>query len=118
MRAIAGIGLFLVVLTVVPLFLSSCGGEDPYDALDDGTPLRGAKPTSSGIQVPILSDDRAKMMLTSSCSGCHSKTPIKKARKSRLEWEAQIQFCKERGALLAPMDVKSLVNWLSNKYGN
>ena len=119
MRSIVGIGLFLVALFLVPLFLSACGGsKDPMDALDDASPLRGANPTTSEIQIPILTDDRAKMMLTSSCSGCHTKTPIKKAKKSKLEWEAQVQFCKDRGALIAPMDAKSLANWLSHKYGN
>ena len=118
MRSIVGVGLFVVALFLVPLFLSACGGSDPKDALDNASPLRGASPTSSEIQIPIFSDDVAKMKITASCAGCHTTTAIKKAKKSKLEWEAQVQFCKDRGALIAPMDAKSLANWLSHKYGN
>jgi hypothetical protein len=110
--------LFSVCL-LVPMFFAACSSEDPYDALDKGGRLPGAKSGSSEIQIPILSDAQAKAMITFKCTACHTNTSIKKAKYSKEEWTVRVQRCKEKpgGAKISPIDAASLVNWMARKYG-
>ena len=118
MRSMAFVSICLVVAVPVLVLFTACGDSaDPYDVLDQG-PLPGARPGASQIQVPILSDDAAKKMLTFKCTECHTKSPIKKSRLSKVEWELRVQRCVEHGSKIAPADAASLVNWLFRKYGN
>ena len=107
-----------IVLIPVILFFAACGGDDPYDVLDKGGTAPGKKAAPTEVQVPILSDQAAKSMINFKCTECHTNTRIKKAMKSKVEWEASVQRCKERGAKISPIDSQSLVNWLARKYGN
>jgi cytochrome c5 len=111
---------FTVILAVltVGFLVAGCGGgsDSVYDVLDRPQPGASAAPSSSSA--PVLTDEKAKAFLSFRCTKCHTTTPIKKARKSKAEWEARIQRCKDEGLLIAPAEAASLVNWLSFKYGN
>ena len=110
--------VFFSICFFVTILFAACGdGEDPFDALDDRS-LSGANPRGSQTEIPILSDDAAKKMLTFKCTECHTKSPIKKSRLSKVEWELRVQRCVEHGSKIAPADAASLVNWLFRKYGN
>lgn len=62
--------------------------------------------------------NKAEALLNERCTKCHNLDRVKAARKSQDEWRATVQRMIGKGAVLTPIEVNTLVKYLSDTFKN
>jgi len=80
-------------------------------ALATGAPLALAEP-------PALPDGPGKAVVERTCARCHSLETVTRLRRTRRQWEAELDLMITRGAILSDDDFDSVATYLATHFGS
>jgi|GEM_PF-2923465 len=103
-RTISTLAIMLA-LCITLIFLVSCGKDSSSQKASENVNLKAVKNGSTG-----------QALIASRCSTCHNTDRIKKARKTKEEWEQTVNRMAVKGAKLSKEEKVILADFLAMLY--
>jgi len=67
--------------------------------------------------VSILPEGPGRELIEHKCTQCHSLEPVTRSRRTRRQWEAQLDTMIARGARMSDEDFERIADYLANQFG-